>query len=82
MEKKISGTLTAPGLVQPTSEQLAQGVEWVSTYLRAQREYYLTDMIAILIGAGKRVVASKIADSNELLGINNRLELASGQRAV
>src|SRR5258708_10208333 len=41
VEKKISGTLSATGLSQPTSEQLAQGAEWVSTYLRAQREYYL-----------------------------------------
>jgi hypothetical protein len=41
VEKKISGTLSASGLSQPTGEQIAQGVEWVSTYLRAQREYYL-----------------------------------------
>src|SRR5258708_28696746 len=40
VEKKISGT-SAPRLSQPTSEQLAQGAEWVSTYLRAQRAYYL-----------------------------------------
>jgi bifunctional UDP-N-acetylglucosamine pyrophosphorylase/glucosamine-1-phosphate N-acetyltransferase len=40
------------------------------------REYYLTDMVAILIRAGLRVAALKIPDSKELLGINNRLELA------
>lgn len=40
------------------------------------REYYLTDMVAILIRAGMRVAALKIADSSELLGINNRVELA------
>ena len=39
-------------------------------------EYYLTDMVAILIRAGSRVTAMKIADASELLGINNRLELA------
>jgi bifunctional UDP-N-acetylglucosamine pyrophosphorylase/glucosamine-1-phosphate N-acetyltransferase len=39
-------------------------------------EYYLTDMIEILIGAGHRVTALKIADSTELRGINNKLELA------
>jgi len=41
------------------------------------REYYLTDMIAILLRAGRRVTALKIADSSELLGINNRVELAA-----
>ncbi|MDP9171744.1 MAG: NTP transferase domain-containing protein, partial [Acidobacteriota bacterium] len=45
-------------------------------------EYYLTDMIAILIGAGLRVTALKIADSSELLGINNRVELAAVDRLL
>jgi len=40
------------------------------------REYYLTDMVSILIRAGGRVTALKISDSTELLGINNRVELA------
>jgi bifunctional UDP-N-acetylglucosamine pyrophosphorylase/glucosamine-1-phosphate N-acetyltransferase len=40
-------------------------------------EYYLTDMIAILLKAGHRVTALKVADSSELLGINNRVELAA-----
>jgi len=41
------------------------------------REYYLTDMVSILIRAGHRVVAMKVADHSELLGINNRVELAA-----
>jgi bifunctional UDP-N-acetylglucosamine pyrophosphorylase/glucosamine-1-phosphate N-acetyltransferase len=40
------------------------------------REYYLTDMVEILLRAGSRVTALRIPDSSELLGINNRLELA------
>ena len=40
-------------------------------------EYYLTDMVAILLKAGHRVTALKIADSSELLGINNRVELSA-----
>ncbi len=39
-------------------------------------EYYLTDMIAILIRSGHAVHALKVEDSAELLGINNRVELA------
>jgi len=46
------------------------------------REYYLTDMVAILIRAGSRIAAMKIADANEVLGINNRLELAEADRIL
>jgi bifunctional UDP-N-acetylglucosamine pyrophosphorylase/glucosamine-1-phosphate N-acetyltransferase len=46
------------------------------------REFYLTDMVAILNRAGARVAALKIADSSELLGINNRLELAEADRIL
>jgi bifunctional UDP-N-acetylglucosamine pyrophosphorylase/glucosamine-1-phosphate N-acetyltransferase len=46
------------------------------------REYYLTDMVSILKGAGKRVTALKIPDPNELLGINNRVELAAADRIL
>ena len=45
-------------------------------------EYYLTDMVAILIRAGSRVAALKIPEPNELLGINNRLELAEADRIL
>ena len=41
----------------------------------AAREYYLTDMVSILIHAGYRVAGMKLGDSRELLGINNRVEL-------
>jgi bifunctional UDP-N-acetylglucosamine pyrophosphorylase/glucosamine-1-phosphate N-acetyltransferase len=43
---------------------------------RASGEYYLTDMIGILIKGGHPVEAFKAADANELTGINNRVELA------
>jgi len=39
-------------------------------------EYYLTDMIGILNNAGLRVAATKIHDAGELLGINDRVQLA------
>lgn len=45
-------------------------------------EYYLTDMVGILIRTGARVTALKIVDANELLGINNRLELADADRIL
>ncbi len=42
----------------------------------AANEYYLTDMVEILIKRGYRVQDLHVKDSSELLGINNRVELA------
>jgi bifunctional UDP-N-acetylglucosamine pyrophosphorylase/glucosamine-1-phosphate N-acetyltransferase len=40
------------------------------------REFYLTDMAAILGDAGEKVVAVPADDANEVLGVNTRIELA------
>ncbi|HYL37369.1 MAG TPA: bifunctional UDP-N-acetylglucosamine diphosphorylase/glucosamine-1-phosphate N-acetyltransferase GlmU [Bryobacteraceae bacterium] len=40
-------------------------------------EYYLTDIVEILTRAGHRVAAMEVANSQELLGINTRVELAA-----
>lgn len=42
----------------------------------AHGEYYLTDMAALLSKAGEKVVALRAPDSNEVLGVNTRLDLA------
>jgi bifunctional UDP-N-acetylglucosamine pyrophosphorylase/glucosamine-1-phosphate N-acetyltransferase len=44
------------------------------------REYYLTDMVEILLRAGHRIEACRASDPTELLGINNRIELAAADR--
>lgn len=41
------------------------------------REYYLTDMFHLLRGAGHTLESLKVADPSEVLGINNRAELAA-----
>jgi len=41
-----------------------------------QGELYLTDVIAILTGAGERVAAHVAPDANETEGVNTRVELA------
>ena len=43
----------------------------------AQREYYLTDTVELLIAAGHRVAAVTAADYRSVLGVNDRVELAS-----
>lgn len=42
----------------------------------SQGEYYLTDTIEILIKKGLKVGAVKVDDSNEILGINDRVQLS------
>ena len=39
-------------------------------------EYYLTDMVEILRRHGHRIATLRLADPNEILGINTRVELA------
>lgn len=46
------------------------------------REYYLTDMVSIFVNGGLNVTALKTPDPNELLGINNRVELAAADRIL
>ncbi|HYN16108.1 MAG TPA: bifunctional UDP-N-acetylglucosamine diphosphorylase/glucosamine-1-phosphate N-acetyltransferase GlmU [Terriglobales bacterium] len=41
------------------------------------KEYYLTDMAALLVKQGERVVASAATDPHEVLGSNTRSELAA-----
>jgi len=45
------------------------------------REFYLTDMVEILIRAGHTIDAYRAESAIELLGINNRVELAAADRA-
>ncbi|MBD3868488.1 MAG: bifunctional UDP-N-acetylglucosamine diphosphorylase/glucosamine-1-phosphate N-acetyltransferase GlmU [Acidobacteria bacterium] len=48
----------------------------------AQREYYLTDAVHRLIRMGEKVVAVCHNDSEEVLGVNSRTELAQATRTV
>jgi len=43
----------------------------------AHGEYYLTDVAALLGKAGEKVLALRAKDSNEVLGVNTRVELAA-----
>ena len=42
----------------------------------AHHEYYLTDIAALLRKAGEKVLGLRAEDSNEVLGVNTRMELA------
>jgi bifunctional UDP-N-acetylglucosamine pyrophosphorylase/glucosamine-1-phosphate N-acetyltransferase len=46
----------------------------------AQREYYLTDIVAMAVADGVPVVAVPAADETEVLGVNSPLQLAQLER--
>ncbi|MGK5631180.1 bifunctional UDP-N-acetylglucosamine diphosphorylase/glucosamine-1-phosphate N-acetyltransferase GlmU [Streptomyces sp. URMC 123] len=48
----------------------------------SQGEEYLTDVLGILREAGHRVGAAKAGDHREILGINNRVQLAEARRLL
>lgn len=48
----------------------------------AQNEYYITDAIKILNDLGLRVGGYKILDSEEIFGINSRLQLAEAEKIM
>ncbi|VBB06556.1 nucleotidyl transferase [Lucifera butyrica] len=47
-----------------------------------QGEYYLTDVISILVTQGARVWAMEAADYRETMGINSRLQLAEAEKLL
>lgn len=57
-------------------------VDWLAKLRNdnAQKEYYLTDIVAEAIGSGTRVVCSHPADNWEILGINSKEQLAYLER--
>ncbi len=48
----------------------------------AQGEYYLTDVVALAVARGERVVAVRLADPDQMLGVNTRADLARAARLV
>ena len=78
-ERRISeinaGTYIVEGdFLFPALTQLKPG--------NAQKEYYLTDIVSVAVGRGKRVAAYPADDAVEALGINTRNELAEAERLM
>lgn len=72
-EKKIAEVNA--GIYVFQASDLFENLQHLSTD-NAQREYYLTDLIAMLRNAGKRVGAVVAGDPLEAVGVNSRADLA------
>ena len=64
------------GLMAFDGERVRQLLDRIGTD-NSQGEYYLTDAVAVAVGDGLRVTASLAADSREVSGVNNPLQLAA-----
>ena len=78
-KKKI--TEINSGIYCFSKERLFQALEKIATDNK-QEEYYLTDTVKILLGEGLAVGNIIVKDNSEILGINNRLDLADASRKV
>jgi bifunctional UDP-N-acetylglucosamine pyrophosphorylase/glucosamine-1-phosphate N-acetyltransferase len=67
------------GILAVSSERLRG---WISNLdsNNSQGEYYLTDTIAMAVQAGITVTGIVAADENEVLGVNDRIQLAQAER--
>jgi bifunctional UDP-N-acetylglucosamine pyrophosphorylase/glucosamine-1-phosphate N-acetyltransferase len=48
----------------------------------AQNEFYLTDLVAMASGQGKSCLAMSIDDADEIMGVNDRIQLAEAARIL
>ncbi len=50
--------------------------------LSPKGEYYLTDIVAVAVAEGKKVLAVNVENEEETMGINNRVHLAEAERVM
>lgn len=78
-ERLISEVNTSVMVVR--AELLGPGLRRVGRQ-NAQGEYYLTDLVAVLREAGHVATATPIDDAAEVMGINDRAQLAAAEREM
>ncbi|HLO25469.1 MAG TPA: bifunctional UDP-N-acetylglucosamine diphosphorylase/glucosamine-1-phosphate N-acetyltransferase GlmU [Geobacteraceae bacterium] len=78
-EKDITEVNT--GIYSVATEFLFKAVKSLKND-NAQGEYYLTDIIKIAVAQGKLCVSCQVSDSDEVMGINDRVQLAAAAAVV
>lgn len=79
-EEKATGFINS-GIMIIDKETLANNIQTVEAD-NAQKEFYLTDLAAILNSKGLKVTAVRCEDPNEILGVNDRRQLGEAQRKL
>jgi bifunctional UDP-N-acetylglucosamine pyrophosphorylase/glucosamine-1-phosphate N-acetyltransferase len=78
-ERRIKQVNAGVYLARP--QLLFQGLKKVKVSAK-KGEHFLTDLVEILAGQGKRMIAVLAADPQEALGVNSRQELAEAERVL
>ena len=69
------------GIICFSRDDLLQHLDKLSDQ-NAQKEYLLTDLVKIFNQRRKRVIAFPVADAREVLGVNDRVDLAQMERIL
>jgi bifunctional UDP-N-acetylglucosamine pyrophosphorylase / glucosamine-1-phosphate N-acetyltransferase len=69
-----------PGLYCYDAQWLWQSLDEIT--VSPKGEYYLTDLVAIAVAQGRQVLAHKVSDASEMLGINTRVHLAEAEAVL
>lgn len=69
-----------PGLYCYDADWLWRSLDEIT--VSAKGEYYLTDLVAIAVGQRRQVLAHKVNNAVEMLGINTRVHLAEAEAAL
>ena len=69
------------GILAARAADLARWIDRVGAG-NAQGEYYLTDCIALAAGEGGAIVAVRAENEHEVLGVNDRVQLAEAERTL
>lgn len=74
-EEKLVHEVNA-GIYAFDNESLFEGLKLLKNN-NAQNEYYITDLVEILKGLGRKVTAVRVEDNQEVQGVNDNIELAN-----
>ena len=78
-EKKISEVNSSIYCIN--GESLFRNIKKINTK-NTQREYYLTDIIEVLIKNDEKVSCIKVTDYEEVMGINDRVQLSKAENIM
>jgi bifunctional UDP-N-acetylglucosamine pyrophosphorylase/glucosamine-1-phosphate N-acetyltransferase len=80
-DEERAGDEVNTGFIAAPTALLARWVAALTPH-NAQNEYYLTDVVALARADGIEVVAERAPDEQDVLGINDRAQLAAVERIV
>lgn len=78
-EEQRSITEGNSGILAISSRDLKAAISKIGND-NAQGEYYLTDVIELMVSSGNQVVGEKAGNEFEVLGVNNRIQLSQLER--